>query len=123
MYLSCHHVFIKLAELQRIPPILAHEFHHVVVSLAGATAADGVAGRKLGFAGVGSGGGYTPTACPVVCDAALEPRGYLERRGAGRTASLVTLPVHDVLHVLNAQHDRDTLIEEFRAVGGARIMA
>ncbi len=61
--------------------------------------------------------------CPVVCDAALEPRGELERRGAGRTASLVTLPVHDVLHVLNAQHDRDTLIEEFRAVGGARIMA
>ena len=64
-----------------------------------------------------------PTACPVVCDAALEPRGELERRGAGCTTSLVALPVHDVLHVLNAQHDRDTLIEEFRAVGGARIMA
>ena len=53
----------------------------------------------------------------------LEPRGYLERRGAGRTARLETLPVPDVLHVLNAQHDRNTLIEEFRAVGGARIMA
>ena len=60
---------------------------------------------------------------PVVCDASSEPRGKLERRGAGRTARLETLPVHDVLHVLNAQHDRDTLIEEFRAVGGTRIMA
>ena len=64
-----------------------------------------------------------PTACPGIWGVFSESRGELERRGAGRTASLVTLPVHDILHVLNAQHDRDTLVEEFRAVGGARIMA
>ena len=63
------------------------------------------------------------TACPITCGVFSESRGELERRGAGRTASLVALPVHDVLHVLNAQHDRDTLIKEFRAVGGTRIMA